>query len=464
MSHKLSLRLRLALIYSALLALALGAFGASAYLLVSQRLYGAVDDSLRLSSEAVLQALAPLDGPLTAQSVEAHRARLNEEARELGIFQVLSPTGEVLYSSIKFSVPISATAPWQGADRPVFITTHVGGQPIRLYHLPILHEGELWGSIEVGQSLRATDNALSEVRNVFVLGGTIALLLTGASAYLLAGRALLPVRRLAELARYIERTGDFRRRLPEPATRGEPRELVSTFNAMIQRLERMLEVQTAFLADSSHELRRPLAVIRANLDALRSDALSPEEQQACLDEIASETEAMAQLISDLLFLSREGAQAIERAPVDLAALCRELGERLREQYPEHTVTVDTDGPVWVLGDRTRLSQIVWNLLENAACYTDPGGRIELRLQSTGEMASLEVRDTGPGIPPDELPHIFERFYRGRRARSRRPQGAGLGLAIVKHGVEVHGGSVTVRSQWGRGTTFTVRLPLAALGS
>lgn len=456
----MSLRLRLALLYTLLLGMVLAVLGVVTFILVSKRLYAAVDESLRAEAEAVEQALAPVDAPLTPSLVLGRSQRLAQLAGELSTFYVLDPGGQVLYSSLR--APLSAPA-GSFSRLPTFATYRVGGQAIRFYTDPLLDGDRLLGVVEVGQSLRATDSALSEIRNVIVLGGAVALLLTAGSSYLLAGRALLPVRQLAALARYIERTGDFRRRLPEPATRGEPKQLVSTFNAMIERVERTLALQAAFLADSSHELRRPLTVIRTNIDVLRSNDLTSEEQRACLDEMAAEAEAMARLIADLLFLSREGEHAIEHKPVDLSALAREQATRLAEQAQGHHLTVQVEDGVWVLGDQARLSQMMTNVLENALAYTPAGGEVALCLVCREGWAELKVSDNGIGIPPEELPRVFERFFRGRGARAMRPQGSGLGLAIVRHVAEIHGGQVEVESSPGRGTTLTVRLPLLGDG-
>jgi len=236
---------------------------------------------------------------------------------------------------------------------------------------------------------------------------------------------------------------------------------VTTFNAMIDRVERMLASQREFLADSSHELRRPLTVLRTNIDLLNDPALPLGEREACLREIRAEAETMSRLLSDLLLLTREQGQAVELAPVDYSSLCKDAVERLRGRDDRHTLTAKVAEGVRLLGDKERLAQMVSNLLDNAARYTPEEGRIELRLGMVDGIARLEVQDTGIGIPEEELPHVFERFYRGEQARARRIEGTGLGLAIVKYVAEAHGGSVDVHSQPGRGSTFVVDLPVRA---
>jgi signal transduction histidine kinase len=229
---------------------------------------------------------------------------------------------------------------------------------------------------------------------------------------------------------------------------------------MIGRVERALEAHRAFLADSSHELRRPLTVLRMNIDILNDPALPPEQREVCLREIRREAETMSRLLSDLLLLSREGAQAFDRALVDYTSLCKDAMARLRTQDNRHDLRSNVAEGVGVVGDKERLAQMLWNLLDNAARYTPDEGRIEMRLLRLDSLARLEVEDTGMGISEDDLPHIFDRFYRSQLARATGADGVGLGLSIVKHVAEAHGGGVKVDSQPGRGTTFTVDLPAA----
>jgi len=455
------LRVRLTLLYIVLLALALAAFGLLVYLIAAKRIYDGVDDSLSVQAEAVESLLEPFDGPLSHEDISRNRLELDDEASAGAVFQIRSLDGRILYSlpqPVNRDLPLPRNA---GPKEPKFFSRKVGGQRLRILYQPIVRDGQALGSVEVGQSLRETDAALDEIRYVFLSGGLAVLLITSVSAYALAGRALDPVRQLSRLARDIEQTTDFSRRLSGPRAGGEMRELIATFNAMIERVERTLAGQRTFLADSSHELRRPLTVLRTNIDILSDTALPTEEREACLREMRTEAEAMSHLLSDLLLLSREEAQAIGRASVDYTSLCEEAMARLRAQDDRHELRADAAPGVRVLGDRERLAQMLWNLLENARQYTPDGGRIELRLRRADGFARVEVQDTGIGILEEDLPHIFERFYRGQSARANHTDGAGLGLAIVKYVAEAHGGIITVSSQPGRGTTFVVNLPDAS---
>jgi signal transduction histidine kinase len=227
---------------------------------------------------------------------------------------------------------------------------------------------------------------------------------------------------------------------------------------MIERVEHTLLQQKSFLADSSHELRRPLTVLRTNIDILGQRELTPEERDRCVEEIRAEAQIMGKLLADLLLLAREDSQAVERAPVDLSQLCEGALVRLPAGHG-HEVIAEIEPGIEVLGDRERLEQMVNNLLENAIQYSPNGEAVELSLNLSNGHALLEIADKGLGIDEGELDLIFERFYRGLAARESRPDGTGLGLSIVKYVAQAHRGTISVVSRPGEGTRFAVRLPL-----
>jgi len=449
-------------VYVVLLTGALVALGVSVYLVTDGRISSSVDERLRLEADALATTLQPIDPPLSVETMRTNQwTRLDKEASSGILFQVRNLEGSLIYSSfargsLDLGLP-ETTAP----EEPLFATADVGGQRLRLQYQPIVQDGEMMGSVVVGESLKNRDEALNQIRTALIFGSLGVLLLANVPAYLLAGRVLDPVRRVSRLARDIERTADFSRRVPPSAAGDEMAELTATFNAMVGRVERMLETQKAFLADSSHELRRPLTVLRTNIDILRDPMLPPEERENCFQEMSTEAEAMSRLLSDLLLLSREGRQEVARAPVDCSSICQQAVARLRSQDDRHQLATEIDAEVRVQGDGQRLGQMVWNLLANAKQYTPQGGRIELRLRRLDGLARLEVQDTGIGISEEALPHIFDRFYRADDARAIYSDGDGLGLAIVKYVVEAHDGSIRVITQPGVGATFVVDLPLAA---
>jgi signal transduction histidine kinase len=447
-------------LYLAFLAVALVAFGVTAYVIAAKRVYDNLDDSLSARVQTVDSSLEALAGPLSEQDIGSSQRELDRQASADVVFQIRDLDGRVLYSSQPASRELPVPTKLSPGQQTVN-SRNVQGRRLRVLYQPIMRDGQTLGSMVAGQSLQETDEALDEIRKVFIFGGLAVLLLTTGPTYALARRALDPVRQVSQLARDIERTTDFTRRLPTPRGGGEMKELVATFNAMIDRVEQALVAQRSFLADSSHELRRPLTVLRTNIDILNDPALPAEEREACFQEMRAEAEAMSRLLSDLLLLSREEKQAIGEAPVDYSLLCEQAVARLRTQDAHHKTVAEVVPGVRVQGDRERLAQMLWNLLENAAQYTPDGGQIELHLRLVNGFARVEVQDTGIGIAENDMPHVFDRFYRGEGAQAVRQDGVGLGLAIVKYVAEAHGGMARASSQPGCGATLSVDIPLAA---
>jgi two-component system, OmpR family, sensor kinase len=276
------------------------------------------------------------------------------------------------------------------------------------------------------------------------------------------GRALGPVAAVTRTARRIASTGHFEERLPLPRARDELAELTATFNEMIDRLGETIRRQREFIADASHELRGPLMVIRGNLDLLRL-GLPGAEREASVKEATEEANRMARLVGDFLFLAEGDAREIvSQERIALDEVVREVFARaLDVDRGTHDVRLPECEPTTVCGDRDRLAQLLWNLVENALRYTPGGGEVLVSLLNHGAVAELSVADRGIGISAEQLPRIFERFYRADKARSRAKGGTGLGLAIVKQIAEAHGGQVRVRSEPGEGSTFTVVLPTRA---
>ena len=287
--------------------------------------------------------------------------------------------------------------------------------------------------------------------------GTLAVLVAGALAAWLSGtRALSPLSRIVTAAARVAEEGDFSRRLTEDPHDPEVAKLIATFNRLIQRVDEVLAVQRQFVADTSHELRTPLTTVNGNLELLQED-LSPVERAETLRETRAEVNRMSRLVRDLLLAEVGEPGRRERHPVrfDLviqAVVVRVTGSRMSR------VHVDTQ-PVVIAGDEDRLGQLVTNLLQNALRYASAApNAVHVTLERGPAEARLVVADDGPGLPPQALERVFDRFYRVDRARSRAHGGTGLGLAIVRHITEAHGGRVWAENQPGGGARFCVHLP------
>ena len=297
--------------------------------------------------------------------------------------------------------------------------------------------------------------------------GTIIVVGAGTLAFLFLGRTQ---RQLAEITNEVAAITDGRslhRRLALSDDSTDFEDLVTTLNAMIGRLETSFAGLRRFTADASHELKTPLAVLRADVERAMMDSSSPNERMVALEEALQEVRRMTDLVESLLTLARadEGRFDIHREPVELHALVQEVYETalILGEAQGVSVNLPFTADVVVMADRTRLRQLFLNLVTNAIKYTPAGGKVELGLGRHPDNVTFAVRDTGIGISAADFPHIFERFWRADRVRSRMSErgGFGLGLAISQWIAQAHGGTLTASSRLGRGSLFTVTLPLAS---
>jgi signal transduction histidine kinase len=285
-------------------------------------------------------------------------------------------------------------------------------------------------------------------------------------AYIIAGRAFRPIDRIIDQVEAITDGRSLHRRLAIGAAGDELARLSTTLNAFIERLETSFGALRRFTADASHELKTPLAVMRADVERAMSHLATEEEQAEALEEALQQVTRMADLVDSLLTLARadEGRFDLYREPIELAPLARETLETARLLGEDAGLTIEATqlDNAEVLGDLTRLRQLFLNLVTNAIKYTPRGGTVDITLIREEEVARFAVRDTGIGIAAADLPYVFERFWRADRVRSRATErgGFGLGLAISQWIAQAHGGTLEVQSRLGRGTTFTVTLPLA----
>lgn len=293
-----------------------------------------------------------------------------------------------------------------------------------------------------------------------LIGVRVALLaITIAVTLWVLSRGLAPLRRVAEIAEEIIASGDVSKRVEGETGDDEVGRIAASFNQVVAKLESILLAQRRLLADTSHELRNPLTVIRTNVDML-GKPLDEETRREVADETEREIRRVITLVEDLTLLSKtENTRPVRMEPVRLDHVVREAVEQLRALAAGRALEVATPGvPPVVLGDEDRLRQIVVNLIGNAIRYTGPDGRIVVTVERRKDTGVMVVRDDGIGIAPEHLPHVFERFYRADAARARATGGSGLGLAIVKALVESHHGRVEVESEVGKGSVFTVSIP------
>jgi len=377
--------------------------------------------------------------------------------------EVLSSDGSIL-----FSTALEQGAP---AHPPSSLLASAAGHEAYLYSYPNYFYARSWsrpdlglsGYIVTGQSRQAAIDGLAGVRGFLIVSGIFTIVGGLVASWVVAGRALRPLKTVAAAADEIRATRDFGRRLPDQSGRDEIGILTGSFNGMLaalqegyDRLAASLDSQRQFIADASHELRTPLTSIRTNAAVLERADLAPGDRQDAAADITAEAARMSRLVEDLLTLARADAGLkLERAPVALGELAGDVARQFRRANPERVVE-DAIAPVEVVGDRDALQQLLLVLLDNAAKHTAAGGRISVEVRPADGRAVVAVSDDGDGIPVSDLERIFKRFYQADPSRYR--SGAGLGLSIARWIVTEHGGAICAANRPTGGARFEVLLP------
>jgi len=453
----MSLRARLILGYSIILITVLLLFGVSVYFILQYTLTQQLDQALEVSTNEILNSatiqnaedlqllmLPPLPFPSSNAYVQIWNARGGLLASSPNLQGVTEPL-----------VPRSQSVPDTG-----FTDNRIRGLHLRVLTKPIWIGTEYAGLLEVGTPLTVVDRALNILLLVLAIGGATVVLLSVLLGNWIVLGALRPIDAVTTTALQITRADDLSRRIPlEVPASSEVGKLIQAFNETLERLEKLFSAQSRFLADVSHELRTPLTAIRGNVDLIRRIGADSES----LDAVQSEVDRMIRLVGDLLLLSRAetGTLPLAKAPVEIDTLLLEvLQQAIVLAQGKVQLSIGHLEQTVVIGDRDRLKQLLLNLVVNALQYTQPGGRVLLSLRVVEDCVHITISDNGPGIPPKELPHIFDRFYRVEKSRSRSALGgSGLGLSIAQWIAQSHDGRIEVASEPGKGTTFSVWLPL-----
>lgn len=471
---RLGIRLQLLCGYTAVFTLVLLLAGALSYHYFENALEENVTTSLRIQAHQIAEEIMVGNDTLTIHDVTGRWSGiLSDQLRgEPGdtnsesLVRLLDLQGRVVRETpAARQLPIppqSMTQPLQG--QPWEGTIHTsGGYEVQLSSQVLSAGGKPFVILQVGQSLTALHALLDQLVLLLLLVGAVALLLCAISSYWLLGRAFSPIQHLIRAARHIK-AGHLDQRVAVPLARDEIRDLALTLNDMLEALDQMMTRQRRFVADASHELRTPVTVIRNKTSMVLLKPQSRQYYRTVLREINAETEHLGHLISDLLALARgdEGQTLFEQEPVRLDVIAEATVASMQPLAEERQLllTAHAAQPVTCRGDEARLIQVMMNLLENAFRATPAGGQVKLSVTSNASGAQVQVQDTGSGIAPEDLPRIFERFYRADPARQQTDRGgSGLGLAIVEWIVRMHGGSIAVKSQVGRGSCFTLTFPL-----
>ena len=473
MSFIHSIKFRFTIWYLIVLMLLIGALSVGVYFYLSHSLHQNLDRSLGLRATQ----LQTIQGVMSSIAVGEFEEELGE------VVLLYFKNGEELtsISARNVNVTLDSALVQQALDGEASYTTikTAENRELRFYIVPFRQEGpaSLPGmqgmppggpsiesaAIAVGRSTTDIDESLAGLIRTLAIAGPLTLVLAGAGGIFLAQRALKPVDQITRTAHEIEES-DLSRRIPVQS-KDELGRLAATLNQMIERLEKAFKRQQRFTSDASHELRTPLAVIQAESTLALNKERTANEYKQSLEIVSNESMLMAKVVDQLLTLARvdSGKEQLSFEEIDLSELlagvaahaeilCRDKGLEF------HSDRMET---ILVSGDRAKLRELFLNLLDNAIRYSPDGGKISLTLRREEEMAVVSIVDTGIGISEEDIPHIFERFYRVDKARSRVENGAGLGLAICKYIAEIHGGRIEVISRLGEGSTFSVWLPITS---
>ncbi len=454
----MSLRARLTFLYTSLLGGILLIFGVAVYLIINFLLIAQVDLALRqgfeeIRAEMIVESVVDMEvislpsldptGSVYAQAW-GRGGRLQDKNYPGGFIQSFDPLG--LQSSV-----------------PVFRSIFIEDLHMRALSVPLVIGNRPIGTLQLATSLVVVDRTLHVLITVLLLGSLIAMAIAGVVGWLTTRRALAPLEAVTQTALRITRADDLSRRISyQGPPDDEVGQLIHAFNETLHRLENLFNTQRRFLADVGHELRTPLTVIKGNVDLMQHIGSFDDESMIS---IKNEVDRLTRMVGDLLLLAQaeSGKLPLDIRLVEMDTLLLEVLNQMsvlaREKLMLRLGEIDQ---VLVCGDQDRLKQVLVNLVGNAINYTPSGGVVTLRLGKVEDQAKLTIQDTGPGIPSEDLPHVFERFYRAEksRTRSRDGKGFGLGLSIAYWIVRNHGGIIEVESTLGEGSNFSVWLPLA----
>jgi len=457
-----TLRVRLTAWYVLLLSLTLILSGGYLYFQTQHSLLAQVDSGLQLAATQATINLDEENGRPTFQNTEVSRNTALQLGQSGFAVRVISPDGAVWDGIGDFaSVPV-----WL-PQTTAFATIGAAENRWRIYSQPIdSGNGRLVGWLQAAQSLGPMQETLERLLRQILLGLPLVVLIAGLSGFFLASRALRPIDRMTRTAQAIS-ASDLALRIGYQGPADEVGRLATTFDHMLDRLQSAFERERRFTADASHELRTPLTTLKGRIGVTLDRPRTRGAYEDTLRSLEQEVDRLIRLSNDLLLLARldQGQLRGKPVPVDLSDVLETVVGQMQPLADEKDVTLSSEIPQGLLvdGDWDHLIRLFLNLLDNAVKYTPRAGRVTVQAEGHDTEVCVSISDTGPGIAPEHMAHLFERFYRVETARSRDTGGAGLGLAVAYEIARWHGGVLEVQSKPGEGTTFQVRLPVPPRG-
>ncbi len=475
----MNIRFRLTLWYTAIFSLILLIFSLVVYVGLARNMLNTIDNHLQREVGEILGNLefhSTTDGDSDSDyendelgdSVTGAPGITLSYVPEEGVYwRVLDSSGQPLidpghFKNISFETNVT------NLSHAVLENTTLGSDtPIRLYSAPFVIENRGAGVVQVGESYRHLQEVQNQLLLLLAVGVPLTMLASGAGGWFLAANALDPIDRITRTAHQIS-ARDLHQRLQLNLPNDEVGRLASTFDQMLERLENAFEQQRRFIADASHEMKTPLTILKGDVEVALTRPRSPEYYVETLEMVNSTTDRLIALVQELLLLARsESDQSpLNMERLNLADLLSLEASRLMPKAVSKNIELHLDLPNVLLihGDQAKLQRLFLNLIDNAVKYSSPGSSVTVAAMVYAQEVCVSISDTGPGIPPEHLPHLFERFYRVDKARAHSSSngtssGAGLGLSIVRWLVQAHQGRIEVESKVGQGTTFKVWLPM-----
>jgi signal transduction histidine kinase len=482
----MSLRLRLTLAYVGLFALALTALDIGLYFVVNRALLNGIDNELNLGAQVLVQSFNDAADEPTLRTDLSDLPAFLAQGSGLDSFATTN-LFVVVYDNdgnpIEYSPNLRGQLEFRQrvtlnretvmeALRPAVsrATMDLGVVRVRTLMVPLAYNNPITGTvqfqglIQLSRSIGETERALRIFLYALAFGGVAVMMFAAQGGAWLTRAVFRPIDVIARTAQSIVSAADLRRRVPVPVVQDELQLLTVTVNDLLGRIDNLFEAQQRFLADASHEIRTPLAAMQGNIEILQRGAARDKELlEESLRDMQNESARLIRLVNDLLMLARnESAANMRFVLVDMATLLLEVVRELKPLANGVSLTLDARTVVFVVGDRDRIKQALINVCMNALQHTSPGGTVTCTLSGDGQTARVTIADTGTGMSSGDLEHIFDRFYRADRSRTRTAGavggGTGLGLAIVKYIVDAHHGAIHVESRLNEGTTFRIELP------
>ena len=457
MRARLSIRLRLTLWYAAVLLAGLSVFAGGMWFAIHQRLTAGVDQRLAAKVQGI-RALLEIEGGMNTAQLKDELSEFARGMPDGTLLLVREPGGQRILTSPERGAAFLAEL--EPSPQPRYRSIDDKGRPFRVLTTKI-ESGAHAYQAAVATSLDEVQDVLSSLRSLLFLATPAVLLAACLGGYWISRRAMAPVDEMTRTARSIS-VQDLSARLFVPNTGDELQRLAEAWNGVLARMETALQRVRQFTADASHELRTPVALIRTTAELTLRRKREAEEYRTALEQIQTEAERMTQLTGDLLALARADSSGLETSftEVELTEVARDIVSRMQPVAESKgirlTASVPSE-PVNVRGDEPAIRRLVMILVDNALKHTPEDGSVTVAATHNGNGVVLSVRDTGEGIDPETLPHIFERFYRADQARTG-SSGSGLGLSIAQTIAQLHGAIIQVETELGAGARFSLRFP------